>query len=62
MFIKRTKVGGAVYIQITKSFREGKKVKHKVVLNLGRLDKISKGDIDGVISALQALRTEYFDV
>ena len=58
MFIKKTKVNNAVYIQITKSFREGKKVRHKVILNLGRSDKINKDDIDELINVLQELRDE----
>ena len=62
MFIKKTKVNNVVYIQITKSFREGKKVKHKVVLGLGRDDKIKKKDIDSLIGVLQELRAEYFGV
>jgi hypothetical protein len=60
MFIKRTKAGNATYIQITKSFRDGKKTKHQVVLNLGRDDKINLIDIDGLITVLQELRKEYF--
>jgi hypothetical protein len=61
MFIKRTKVNNLEYIQLTKSYRNGKKVKHKVILNLGRSDKINIKDIDGLISVLQKLRTEYED-
>jgi len=61
MFIKRTKANNLIYIQITKSFREGKKVRHRVVLNLGRADKINKKDIDSLISVLQELRAECFD-
>ena len=60
MFIKKTKAGGSIYIQITKSLRDGKKVRHKVILNLGRADKINKNDIDELISALHKLRSEYF--
>jgi hypothetical protein len=61
MFIKKTKVNNMEYIQLTKSYRDGKKVKHKVVLNLGRSDKINIKDIDSLISVLQELRTEYTD-
>jgi hypothetical protein len=61
MFIKRTKINALEYIQLTKSYRAGKKVKHKVVLNLGRSDKINPKDIDGLICVLQKLRTEYTD-
>ena len=61
MFIKMTKVNNMTYIQITKSFRDGKKTRHKVVLNLGRGDKINKKDIDSLIITLQKFRSEYFD-
>ena len=61
MFIKKTKLGGATYIQITKTFRADKKVKHKVILNFGRVDKINKKDIDALISVLRKLKTEYFN-
>jgi hypothetical protein len=61
MFIKRTKVNNVEYIQITKSYRVGKKVKHKVILSLGRSDKITAKDLDGLICVLQKLRTEYTD-
>jgi hypothetical protein len=59
MFIKRTKANNAVYIQIAKSFRKGGKARHKVVLNLGRSDKISVKEIDGLIKVLQKLRAEF---
>ena len=53
MFIKYTKVNGKEYVQITKSVRDGKKVKHKVILNLVRGDKINNKDVESLISALQ---------
>jgi len=40
MFIKITKSGKYEYVQLVKSYREGGVVKHKVVLNFGRLDQI----------------------
>ena len=55
MFIKYTKVKDKEYVQITKSVRIGKKVKHKVILNLGRSDKIKNKDVENLISALQKL-------
>ena len=61
MFIKRTKVNNTEYIQIVKSYRDGKNVRHKVVLNLGRSNKIDVKDLDNLIRALQLLRTEYTD-
>jgi hypothetical protein len=40
MFIKITKSGKYKYAQLVESYREGKNVKHRVLLNLGRLDEI----------------------
>ncbi len=55
MWIKKTKSKGIEYIQIVNSIRKGDKVKHEVVLNLGRSDKISnrKENIKDLISNLQ---------
>jgi len=61
MFIKRTKAGGAIYIQIAKSYRDGVSVRHKAILSLGRADKLNKKDIDDLISVLLKLREEYHD-
>ncbi len=38
MFIKTTKSRNHTYLQIVESYRMDGKVKHKVLLNLGRLD------------------------
>jgi len=38
MFVKITKAKNRKYVQLVRSFREEGKVKHEVVLNLGRLD------------------------
>jgi len=62
MFVKRTKVKNVTYIQITKSFRAGKSVKHKVILNLGREDKINKKDIEGLIAVLHGFLAGYQNV
>lgn len=59
MFIKRTKLKEKEYIQITKTYRQGKMVKHKVILNLGRSDKVSISDIEELISALQKVVKEF---
>jgi len=40
MFVKITKSNGYQYVQIVKAYRENRKVKHEVMLNLGRLDAI----------------------
>ena len=53
MFIKYTKASDKEYVQIVKSFRKAKKVKHKVILNLGRRDEIDNKDVESLISALQ---------
>lgn len=55
MWIKKTKSKGIEYIQIVNSIRDGDKVKHEVVLNLGRSDKISnrRENIKDLISNLQ---------
>jgi len=38
MFVKVTKAKNRQYIQLVRSYRQDGKVKHEVVLNLGRLD------------------------
>ncbi|QSQ08926.1 hypothetical protein H0A61_01279 [Koleobacter methoxysyntrophicus] len=40
MFIKITQSGKYKYAQLVESYREGQNVKHRVLLNLGRLDEI----------------------
>jgi hypothetical protein len=40
MFIKVTKSGNHEYAQLVESFRENGMTRHKVMLNLGRLDHI----------------------
>jgi len=62
MFIKRTKALNMTYIQIVKSFREGKKVRHELILNLGRIDKIKKNDVESLINVLLELKEELFGV
>lgn len=44
MFLKQTKSKNHTYLQLVESFREGKKTKHKVIANLGRLDKLLEDD------------------
>lgn len=38
MFVKVTKAKNRQYVQLVRSYRKDGKVKHEVVLNLGRLD------------------------
>jgi len=40
MFLKVVKSKGNEYLRIVESYREGGKVRHRIVLNLGRLDQI----------------------
>lgn len=40
MFLKKTKSRNHYYLQIVQSYREGEKVKHKVLANLGRFDDL----------------------
>ena len=44
MFIKTIKSKGRSYLQIVESYREGTKIKHRVLLNLGRLDILEKNN------------------
>lgn len=44
MFIKTTKSKNYTYVQIVESYREDGKVKHRVLLKLGRLDLLEKDD------------------
>ncbi len=39
MFIKRIKAGGHTYLQVVESYKEDGISKHKILLNLGRLDQ-----------------------
>ena len=42
MFIKATKSKNYTYLQLVQSYRKDKTVKHQVLFNLGRLDKIQQ--------------------
>jgi transposase len=44
MFIKITKSGSYKYAQAVESYRENKKIKHRVLFNLGRLDIIKDNE------------------
>lgn len=53
MFIKFTKAKQYTYVQLVEGYREGKKVKHRVVVNLGRLDLLQKdGGLEDIASKL----------
>ena len=42
MYIRTTKAGGHEYAQLVESFREGGKVRKRVIANLGRVDEIKR--------------------
>lgn len=56
MYIKTTKSKAHIYVQLVRGFREGSKVKHEVLVNLGRLDQLQK-DISwsGIVDKLSEL-------
>ncbi len=56
MYVKTTKSKTHTYVQLVQGFREGKKVKHKVLVNLGRLDQLKKDTSwGGIIDRLSEL-------
>lgn len=56
MYLKTTKSKAHTYVQLVQGFRENGKVKHKVLVNLGRLDQLQKDKSwDGIISKLSEL-------
>ena len=60
--IKHTDIKGHSYdyLQIVEAFRQGKKVKQKVVANIGRLDKLLEtGQIDKIIAGLSRYSKAY---
>jgi len=53
MFVRVKKSGNYKYLQIVQTYREGKKVKQRVVSTLGRLDKLQeKNDIESITQSL----------
>lgn len=42
MFLKVVKYKGNEYLRIVESYREGGRVRHRTILNLGRLDQIRR--------------------
>lgn len=53
MYIKLTKSKKYTYVQLVEGYREGDKVKHKVLINLGRLDLLKRNSsLEDVISKL----------
>jgi len=53
MFVRIKPSSGHRYLQIAENYREGKKVKQKILCTLGRLDKLTEsGKIDGLAESL----------
>ena len=53
MFVRIKKTGSYKYLQIVENRREGKKVKQRVIVTLGRLEQLqSSGSIDSLIKSL----------
>ncbi len=45
MFLKKTNTEGKLYLQVVKSYRDKQGIsRHKVICNLGRLDKLRKDE------------------
>lgn len=61
MFVKRTSVrsGGRqlTYLQLVESYRDGDKVRQRVVAKLGREDQLDPADIDRLVRSLAAYGT-----
>ncbi len=53
MFIRAKSDGNRTYLQIVESYREGGKIRQRVIATLGRLDELSaRGQVDGIIRSL----------
>ena len=53
MFVRVKKTSDHQYLQIVQTYREGQKVKQRVVSTLGRLDKLQEsGEVDSIIKSL----------
>jgi len=45
MFLKKTNTEGKIYLQVVQSYRDKHGIsRHKVICNLGRLDKLRKNE------------------
>lgn len=56
MFVRVKRSGSREYLQIVENFREGKKVRQRVIANLGRLDILkSTGALDLIATSLAQL-------
>jgi hypothetical protein len=56
MFVRVKRSGPREYLQIVENFGEGKKVRQRVIANLGRLDILkSSGALDSIATSLAQL-------
>lgn len=59
MFVRVKKTGSYKYLQIVQTYREGKKVKQRVISTLGRLEDLQKkGEIESIITSLSKYSQE----
>lgn len=59
MFVRIKKTGSYKYLQIVQTYREGKKVKQRVISTLGRLEDLQKkGEIESIITSLSKYSQE----
>ena len=59
MFVRLKKTGSYQYLQIVQTYREGKKVKQRVICTLGRLEELQeKGEIESIITSLSKYSQE----
>ena len=60
MFVRIKPSGPRKYVQIVENFREGSKVKQRVIANLGRLDILQQtGQLDQIVAGLANLSEQY---
>ncbi|MEJ5187432.1 MAG: IS1634 family transposase, partial [Candidatus Geothermincolales bacterium] len=53
MFIREKTVQGRTYLQVVENYREGGKVRQKVIATLGRKEELqASGQIEGVLRSL----------
>jgi len=59
MYVRLKRTGQYNYLQIVQTYREGKKVKQRIISTLGRLEDLQdKGDIDSILSSLSKFSDE----
>ena len=50
LYVKLHRSGPRTYSRLVESYREGSRIKHRTLANLGRLDRLAKGAVDAVIN------------